>query len=360
MSFLLAPSLLLWPFSHHTSKNEKEGLAMKRKVYLIALWLCLGGVTVWAQAEQQFAELGAFKTTGGVTIPNCRLGYRTIGTLNAEKTNAVLFPTWFNGKSEQLLANAGKDKLVDSSRFFVIFVDALGNGISSSPSNSPDFPAISIRDMVNAEYELVTKTFGIKKLYAVMGISMGGMQTFEWLVAYPEMMERAVPIVGTPQQSTYDKLLWTTQLKAIEDARRLTGNAENAMAMVARLHALALSSPSFRNQQTPTADFDKFIQAEEKNYQALRADNWAAQLKAMIAHDVARNSGSLAQAAWRVKAKLFVVVERQDHMVNPDSALEFARYAKAEALEVTGNCGHLFASCDNAAVVAAVQKFLNQ
>ncbi len=337
---------------------------MRQSFLALALWLCLGCVTAFAQGEQRFVELGAFKTIGGATIQNCKLGYRTYGTLNADKTNAVLFPTWFNGKSEQLAFAVGKESLVDPARYFVILVDALGNGVSSSPSNVANepagFPAITIRDMVNAEYELVTKTFGIKKLYAVMGISMGGMQTFEWLVAYPEMMERAVPIVGTPQQSSYDKLLWTTQLKAIEDARRLTGNGDNAGAMVARLHALALSSPTFRNQQTPTAEFDKFIQTEETNYQTFRSDNWAAQLKAMIAHDVARDSGSLAQAAWRVKAKLLVVVERQDHMVNPDAALAFARYAKAEALEVTGSCGHLYASCDNATVVAAVQKFLNQ
>lgn len=77
--------------------------------------------------------------------------------------------------------------MVDPAKWFLIAVDALGDGVSSSPSNSetqhgPAFPAFNTRDMVDAEYRMVTETFGIKHLHAVMGVSMGGMQTFEWMV----------------------------------------------------------------------------------------------------------------------------------------------------------------------------------
>jgi homoserine O-acetyltransferase len=68
----------------------------------------------------------------------------------------------------------------------VILVDALGNGLSSSPSNTSNFPDITIHDMVVAEHELLTRKLKISHLYAVMGISMGGMQTFEWLASYPD------------------------------------------------------------------------------------------------------------------------------------------------------------------------------
>lgn len=161
---------------------------MKRLFLLPAIFVlfCLIAPLAQAQGEQKFAELGDFKLESGEVIRDCKLGYRTFGALNAEKSNAILFPTWFGGKSEQLAGNFGKGKMVDDTKFFVIAVDAIGNGVSSSPSNSrlhPEmaaekFPRFSIRDMVNAEHQLVTHTFGIKKLYAVMGISMGGMQTF--------------------------------------------------------------------------------------------------------------------------------------------------------------------------------------
>ncbi|MDW8205797.1 MAG: hypothetical protein RMJ87_12270 [Cytophagales bacterium] len=70
-------------------------------------------------------------------IQNCRIGYRTLGKFNATKSNVILFATYFTGKSEDLVSYVGgKDKLLDSTRYFIILTDALGNGVSSSPSNS--------------------------------------------------------------------------------------------------------------------------------------------------------------------------------------------------------------------------------
>ncbi|HEX9005048.1 MAG TPA: alpha/beta fold hydrolase [Blastocatellia bacterium] len=339
---------------------------MKRTVLSIALILLLCSLTAFAQNELKFAELGDFKLESGEYIRECKLAYRTFGKLNADKSNAVLFPTWFSGTSEQLVENFGKDKMVDDAKFFVIAVDALGNGVTSSPSNSKlqpmeKFPRFSIRDMVNAEHQLVTRTFGIKKLHAVMGISMGGMQIFEWMVAYPEMMGKAIPIVGTTRQTAYDLLLWSTELKAIEQAQALDTSENAGAELVARIHALALVTPAYRNSSTPPKEFSAFVQKEEQNYlNTFNAENWKSQLKAMMAHDVSRKFGSLAQAASAVKAKTLVVVARQDMMVNPDPAIEFARLIKAEILEVNNACGHAFASCEGSKVNAAVARFLGQ
>jgi homoserine O-acetyltransferase len=339
---------------------------MKRTVLSIALILSLCALTAKAQSELKIAELGDFKLESGEYIFECKLGYRTFGKLNADKSNAVLFPTWFSGTSEQLAGNFGKDKMVDDAKFFVIAVDALGNGVSSSPSNSKlqpmeKFPRFSIRDMVNAEHKLVTSTFGIKKLRAVMGISMGGMQTFEWMVAYPEMMEKAIPIVGTTHQTAYDLLLWSTELKAIEQAQALDTSENAGAELVARIHALALFTPAYRNSSTPPKEFPSYVKKEEQNYlNTFKADNWKAQLRAMMAHDVSRKFGSMAQAALAVKVKTLVVVARQDMMVNPDPAIEFGRLIKAEILEVNNACGHVFANCEGGKVNAAVTRFLGQ
>lgn len=339
---------------------------MKRTVLSIALILLLCSLTAFAQSELKIVELGDFKLESGEYIRECKLGYRTFGKLNADKSNAILFPTWFSGTSEQLAGNFGKGNMVDDGKFFVIAVDALGNGVSSSPSNSKlqpmeKFPRFSIRDMVNAEHKLVTSTFGISKLHAVMGISMGGMQAFEWMVAYPEMMVKAIPIVGTPHQTAYDLLLWSTELKAIEQAQALDTSENAGAALVARIHALALFTPAYRNSSTPPKEFSAFVEKEEENYlKTFNAENWKVQLKAMMAHGVSRNFGSMAQAASAVKARTLVVIARQDMMVNPDPALEFARLIKAEILEVNNACGHVFASCEGSKVNAAVAGFLGQ
>lgn len=335
-------------------------------IFAVLTLISLAATLTPAQSEQKFAELGDFKLESGEVIRDCKLGYRTFGALNAVKSNAILFPTWFGGKSEQLAGNFGKGKMVDDTRFFIIAVDAIGNGISSSPSNSrkqhgDEFPRFTIRDMVNAEHQLATQVLGIKKLHAVMGISMGGMQTFEWMVAYPEMMERAVPIVGTTAQTAFDLLLWSTELRAIEEARKLD-TAENAgAALVARIHTLALFTPAYRNSNTPPKEFQAFVGKEEQNYSnTFKADDWASQLRAMMAHDISKKSGSMQQAAATVKAKVLVVVARQDMMVNPNPAMDFSRLLKAELLEVNNPCGHVYAACEGSKVNAAVAKFLTQ
>jgi homoserine O-acetyltransferase len=335
-------------------------------IFAVLTLLILAASFAAAQSEQKFAELGDFKLESGEVIRDCKLGYRTFGTLNAGKSNAVLFPTWFGGKSEQLAGNFSKDKMVNDTKFFIIAVDAIGNGISASPSNSrkqsgEQFPIFTIRDMVNAEHQLVTQTFGIKKLHAVMGISMGGMQTFEWIVAYPEMMKLAIPIVGTTHQTAFDLLLWSTELKAIEDARKFDTSDNAGAALVGRIHALALFTPAYRNSATPPKDFESFVKKEEQSYlETFKADDWSSQLRAMMAHDISKKFGSMQKAAETVKAKVLVVVARQDMMVNPDPAVEFARLLKAELLEVNNTCGHVYATCEGAKVNAAVAKFLNQ
>src|SRR5271154_2778149 len=108
---------------------------------IIAASLVISCVTGMAQSaaslgQQQYAELGTCKLAGGGEIASCRLGYRTWGKLNAERSNAVVFPTWFGGTSGSVQDWIGADKLVDPEKYFIIAIDALGNGVSSSPSNS--------------------------------------------------------------------------------------------------------------------------------------------------------------------------------------------------------------------------------
>src|SRR5262249_41172593 len=83
--------------------------------------------------DQQYAMLGDFKLESGEVIRDCRIGYRTYGKLNADRSNAILFPTWASGTTEQLQSNFGPGRLIDTTKYYAVAVDALGNGVSSSP-----------------------------------------------------------------------------------------------------------------------------------------------------------------------------------------------------------------------------------
>ncbi|RYU96896.1 alpha/beta fold hydrolase [Emticicia agri] len=326
------------------------------KKFLFFFSLCT--TQIFAQNTLKFASIGQFKTQGSKIIKNCKLGYRTFGQLNAEKSNAILFPTWFGGTSENLIANAGT--MIDTTKFYLILVDALGNGISSSPSNTPGFPDITIRDMVNAEYTLITKNFQLNHLYAVMGISMGGMQTFEWITAYPDFVEKAIPIVGTPKQSYYDILLWKTEWNIIEQAGKNPVARKNAMRQVATVHNLNLATPDYyvRTEKAEEA-YAKMQKSGEDRVKGNNPENWICQIKAMLSQDIYQTSGkSLSEMPNHIKAKLLVIVATRDAMVNPYTATEFAKALNTNYVELTGDCGHLAPGCETDKVKKAIAAFL--
>ena len=317
-----------------------------------------------AAQDLEFAHLENCALENGETIQDCRLGYRTYGTLNAAKSNAVLFTTWVWGTTEQLGGFLGSDGIVDTTEYYVIAVDALGNGVSSSPSNSSmqpgeAFPEISIRDMVHAQHRLLGEHLGVTHLHAVIGISMGGMQVFEWVVSYPEFMSRAVPIVGSPRLGSYSLTFWNTALSVMEGFR---GDDAEAAQIVAVLGYLALQTPQFRDRQTSREEYGEFMQRVGAEAEAIyRPYDRASHVRAMLTHDVAVPfEGSLERAASAVEADLLVIVAEQDHSVTPGSALEFARFVGAETLVLDSDCGHLAFSCELARVRAEVAGFLGR
>lgn len=317
--------------------------------------------TIYASAQDSLKvfTIPIFKTQEGKTIVNCQVAYRTFGRLNANKSNAILWPTWFGGKSQNLITHAGTT--IDTTRFYLVLVDALGNGVSSSPSNTADFPDITIRDMVTSEHALLTQKLGINHLTAVMGISMGGMQAFEWLTAYPDFMDKVIPIVGTPKQSYYDMLLWKTEWKIIEQAGKKPEDRKNAMRQVAAVHHLNLATPDYYGRTEKPENADQKIQKMGDDYiKNNDPENWICQIKAMLSQDIYRTSGKpLAEMHRHIKTKILIVVATRDEMVNPASAIEFAKTLNTGYVELTGDCGHLATGCEGEKLKNAIKAFLN-
>lgn len=315
---------------------------------------------------QQIATLSDFKLQSGAVVHDFRVGYRTLGKLNAAKSNAILWPTWLGGRSEELLQFIGSGNVVDSTKYFVILVDSIGNGVSTSPSNSSSqprmkFPKFTIRDMVEAEHRLVTEVLRLGHLHAVMGLSMGGMQAFEWAVVYPEFMDLTVPMAGSPQSTSYDKLLWTSEISAIElDPAWNNGNPQGPLtrgiALAEEIDSMNVTSPAYRTAHSKTDDFEDFLAEIRKSASAEPSAviDQVRQRQAIMSLDIPREYGvPLEQIAQRVRSKVLVIVSPQDHMVNPGPATTFAKALGAPVVTLDSPCGHRSLLCVSVGPIVA-------
>lgn len=334
---------------------------------LLVAFIVLSSISAFAEdGALHVANIGDFKLDNGQTIRECRIGYRTYGTLNASRSNAIVLTTWFAGTSAGYESWAGAGKLFDSSRYFVVVIDALGDGVSSSPSNSTaqpavQFPEFTIHDMVRSQHELLTRELKLEHVYAVSGLSMGGMQTFQWMFTYPDYMEKAIPIVGTPKQTSYDLLLWRSELNLLDSMRDVPDGEKLAMNGVADIQTMGLETPAYIAAHVKAEDVPAFIADRRKGLIKLDPFNYASQLRAMIGLDVYREYGGSAEAAAKaIKAKTLVVVSLQDHMVNPAPARELARLAGAELVTLSGDCGHLATGCEQDVLKREVWRFLGR
>jgi homoserine O-acetyltransferase len=345
---------------------------MKRKTVRILLvavtgFLLLFPVSAAGEGEQQFANMGDCLLESGTAIRECRVGYRTFGTLNDENTNAILFTTWFTGTSGDLQRWIGPGKLVDSSKYFVVAVDAFGNGVSSSPSNSrvqpgSSFPEFTIRDMAKTQHRLLTEILGLTQLHAALGISMGAEQIFEWLVSFPDFMRKGIPIEGSPVLTSYDRLLWEAELRILEAIRRDNLPPETAEKILSSLWSLVLHTPQFRVRETPKEEIIEFLEELERQFfQGIHPEDRAKQVRAMITHDIARPFGhSLEEAAHFVQAEVLVIVASQDQVIRPEPALKFAGLLGARTVELSSDCGHVAFICEQERVKTAVHRFLDE
>ena len=193
-------------------------------------------------AKQADAWFTNYRFRDGEILDRLRIHYATLGAphrnAKGDVDNAVLILHWTGADSRALLSPAYTKALfdpgrpLDAKRYYLIFPDSVGHGQSSKPSDGlkAKFPNYGYADMVALQHKLVTETLGVKHLHAILGMSMGGMNAWQWAEAYPDMMDGVMPVVSLPIKVSGRNLLWRRMvIDAIRnDPEWRNGNYTNA------------------------------------------------------------------------------------------------------------------------------------
>ncbi|HXE56549.1 MAG TPA: alpha/beta fold hydrolase [Gemmatimonadales bacterium] len=310
------------------------------------------------------ADLGSCPTAVGEAVRPCRLAYRTFGRLNAARDNAVLVPTWYGGRSETMTFLLGADAWIDTTRYFAILVDGLGFGVSSSPSTSEAqpgrrFPRLTLEDMVDAQRRLVTERLSIRRLHAVVGWSMGGMQALAWGLRYPELVDRVVSVAGTPRMGTSEMYWVRASLALLELAERARLPRDTLALRLAELWHTVATTPA-RENALPRDSVDAALGREAAvDWAPFDPEDNRLQLEALARFDAFRE---LERSGWARRAsrpRLVLLYVPEDHVTTPESFRTFARLAGAETVELPSACGHLAPVCEAGAVGERVRGVLD-
>jgi homoserine O-acetyltransferase len=310
----------------------------------------------------ELINIGSLELEEGSSIPDCRLAVAIHGTLNADKSNAILVPTWYSGTSKIMeQAYIGEGRALDPSKYCIIIVNQIGNGLSISPSNStgslagPGFPKVRIGDDVRAQHKLLTEHFGLESLELVVGGSMGAQQTYEWAVRYPDFVKRAAAIAGTASNSAHDFLFTETLIEAITtDPAYRSGLYDSSHQVAAGLkrHAklwtvMGWSTEFFRTNRHKALGFES-MQAFVDNFMTgyfadMDPNNLLTMAWKWQRGDVSRNTGGdLAAALGRIKAKTYVMPISHDMFFTCDDCLAEQELIPNSALRPLSSIdGHL-------------------
>jgi len=365
--------------------------------------------------EKKSFSMAAYTTVGGQSIKDVRIGYETYGRLNDAKDNAILVPHFFSGNSHVAGKYKPEDKAagywdsivgpgrpLDTDKYFIIGVDSLCNintrdgvTVTTGPASiNPDtgkpyamqFPEVQVRDFVNVQKALVD-SLGIHKLHAVMGLSMGGLQSWEWAAAYPDAVARLIAVVSGPVAPPY----LIAQLQSWADAIKLDpkwnggdyygkGDPIDGLTLAFKMINLASRQPEWADAQfgRKPADPSRDPAAGYGNLYAV--EKWMDDASLGRAKSVDANSviclvraNQLHQAGGKateedglaqIKAKVLIIPDEHDVLLFPEYERKARDILKSqgkrvEYLELHGPNGHLDSITGISQVSDAISRFLN-
>jgi homoserine O-acetyltransferase len=306
-------------------------------------------------------DLGDILLQSGETLAGAKLAWKTYGTLSPNRDNLVLYPTCYtstHNSQEWLIA---PDGILDPDRYFVVTPDMFGNGLSSSPSNHPNYPKlVTSTDNVRAQKRFLTEQFGIEKLACVYG----------WAALFPALVDRAIVVCGTAQTSPHNKVFLEGLLAILEAAPEHLGDGRFSSEPYAALRAFArvyagwcMSQDFYRaNLHLATAaSLTDFLDREwEPGFTAHAAADLYAQARTWYAGDISANElydNDLPAALTAITAKILLMPGDTDlyfRVADNDTELTFLQHAALKPIPRIW--GHAAGAPDGLAAELAFQK----
>jgi homoserine O-acetyltransferase len=358
---------------------------MRTILVLLTFVVSVLAPTATAQAPQPLARhdfvIRDFKTESGVVLPEARIVYTTLGTLNAAGDNAILLPSHYmaniNGYNWLITSpTAPTGRVLDPARDFLILTELFGNGRSSSPSNTPEplhgprFPIVTIRDNVEAVRRLLTQELHVTHLRAVIGFSMGAEQAFQWAVSHPTFMDAIVATSGTAKCYGHGYVRLEGQIAALTtDPAWQSGDYTTPPAKGLEAFGMVwagwLYSQEWWRQElwrtnTPAGTtFDQAWQAFRRRFGA-DANDYILQARTWQRHDVGTTpgfNGDVEKALRSIKARVLYMPSETDlYFPISDARYEQALIPGVTFRPIPSLWGHTAGAASNPADL----KFLNE
>jgi homoserine O-acetyltransferase/O-succinyltransferase len=328
--------------------------------------------------ERHEFVIANFRTEHGETLPQARVVYGTYGRLNAAKDNVVLLPSHYMADFHGYEWLIGPNLALDSSKLFLVATELFGNGRSSSPSNTPEpyhgprFPVMTIRDNVEAVHRLLTEELKVTHVRAIIGVSMGAQQAFQWAVSYPNFADRIVATSGTAKTYPHGVVRLEGQIAALTaDAAfkdgDYTSQPTKGMEAFATVWTGWLFSQEWwrrelwREGAKPGTTFESVLHEFRTNFiPGADANDLILQMRTWELHDVGATpglGGDVERALRSIKVPLLYMPSETDlYFPVGDARYEAAFISGCTLMPIPSLWGHTAGAASN----AADGKFLNE
>ena len=312
-------------------------------------------------------ELGDVKLLSGETLLSAKIAYKTYGSLNEDKSNVILLPTFYTGTHKRNEGFFGTNRAINPNKHFIISVNLFGNGLSSSPNNTvenqkgPLFPTITLWDNVSCQHKLIYEHLKISKIALVTGWSMAGCQSYQWAAQYPDMVEAILPFCSSAKTSEHN-FVFLEGVKAALCADPVWNNGNyksppsKGLKAFARVYAgWAFSQSFFRKKIYKNLGFSNveelLVDWENDHLKNWDANNLLTKLKTWQQGDISKGplyEGNFISALNGIKAKTIIIPCSDDLYFPPeDNEFEVKHIHKAELRTYDSIWGHCVANPGN-------------
>ncbi len=303
-----------------------------------------------------FFDLGDLAVEAGGTIRGARIAWKTYGRLAPARDNVVVYPTSYSATHDDQEWLVTPDGILDPSRWFVVTPDMFGNGLSSSPSTTDDYPAlVTVADNVRAQARVLREQFGIDRVAAVYGFSMGAQQAYHWASLHPDMVERAIVVCGSARTAVHNQVFLRGLLATLEAAPehvgggRFSAEPHASLRAFARIYAgWAMSQDWYRaglHLASGADTLDAFLDQDwEPGFTSCRAADLYAQARSWDAADIARDprfGGDLPRALAAIEARVLLMPATTDlYFRVADNEAELAHLRNGVLVPIPTIWGH--------------------